>query len=108
MRRPKGVRFWTCADVEAWIAANVPVTDRECAASAAIWWEACLQAEEIQECYRRKDLAVLLVDGVRKLRRSDVSGRLRCFHDNALDEGCKDGDLRVERSLRKHFGMKEV
>lgn len=107
MKRRKYTQFWTCGDLAAWIAANVPLSiipaservDTQWAIDKARWFWAYRQAEGFCD-FRRKDFASLIVDGMPKLTYRDVSRELQ---DAYTETSASDTDVSISESFEREL-----
>lgn len=97
--RPEGVRFWTGTDVAEWIEAHVKY-DKVASGNEqlAVWWFAVQNARIISEDYTLREIAEMLVDGVKAYDMDDVTEEVRARH--GYESGEPDVDhVQVDKDI---------
>lgn len=114
--RPKGRRFWDCADVRQWITDHV--TDKDALAggskAAAVWW-CCYRSTEALVDDTTRHIAQALMDGVGPFTHLDVEQMVQGWMDGDGNvpvtgpeypsSGADDAqiDAAIEADLRRFF-----
>lgn len=118
-KRPPVLQFKLVSEVLAWIEYHVPPRDVNTGESlprwthgdlerAAVWWWAYEEAQNgAYSELTTKDIARLLVAGIKPITTADVQAALDELHEMGPDEGPSTPAQEIEANLRNHFNVKQ-
>jgi len=115
-KRPKGARFWMCADVERWIAEETRAItdDSQSPRERARWFIAVRMVGEMLDTHNSREWAERVLDGMKPVTARDVTEWVQSVHTDtqegamsadhgisqqAFDKAVKEADDAIEKEL---------